>query len=235
MSDYILTFADLQRAVIHSLGANPDANLTVTEIVNDALQELANMHPWRWRQRPLSLDSVMNQNYIVLPSNFGELLVVKLAGSAINGLTCVSLDQIIQMRQTGAASGTTFYALSFHDPLALTSLPLPVLELYPTPSSSTSGFIVGIYRPRMPKLVNDTDVPPIPPAWHTALKYKARALAVMQEEQQEGADAAMFERYIGPLIVSDGESPGYAGRAVGGLRPSVSPSLAGQTRQINGP
>lgn len=236
MANHTVTLAKLEQAVTHSLGGTPDVNLDIDEIINDALHYLVNLRPWHWRQRALSLDSVNAQSYIALPLDFAQILTIKKAGDANNLVKPVSLDVLIQQRQTGAASiAELYYALSAQPQASLTAEPTQIVELYPTPTATTVGFLVGTYIRQVPKLTGSTSLPDIPAYLHPSLRVLCRAMAVSNEEQQEGSDWALFERMIAPLMVEDGQATGYLGRARGGLAPPRPMSLGNNTRQIGGP
>lgn len=238
MSNFTYTFADLKRAVQHALGALPDTNLTTGEVVNDALQYYANLGNWRWKSRALNLDSTNAQNFILLPADFETMNTLKLVGSSINNeMQPASLEQIIGYRvSTGSVlGGTVAYCVDYKPQASVTAEPLPLIQVYPTPASTTTGppyYASGIYLRRIPALSSDTDKPDIPSMHHPALKQLCRAMAIWQEEQSMGSDWALFQDMIGPLVMQDGGMPGYLGRARGGLHHSGGMSLAANTTSI---
>lgn len=237
MANNSVTLSDLTKAVTHVLGGAPDQNVTATEIVNDALSMLVHMAPWRWRQKALSLNSVNAQNFINLPADFEELVVIKKLNDTTNLVEAVSLDKIFEARQTGSltlAAGL-WYCLDWTPQASVTVEPTAILQLYPTPTSSTTGYLVGTYLRQIPKLANGTDAPDIPSAYHSLLKQWCRAWAVQYETGQRGADWQTFIDMLPVAERMDGRSPGYIGTYRGGLNARHGRSLAAQTDTIVAP
>lgn len=239
MANNTYTLSDLTKAVVHVLGGQPDSNLSTTQIVNGALNNLANHAPWTWRQKALSVPSVANQSYINLPTDFQEFLTVKRAGDTTCGMVeSVTIDRIIEARQSGAttlAAGGAglFYCLNFTPQTSVTAEPTPIVELYPTPTSLINPFLVGVYLRQIPKLSGSTDLPDIPSTFHELLLWWCRAYAVAYETGQFGADAQMVSNLLAECERLDGRSQGHVGRMRGGLATSIlGPSLAAQTGLI---
>lgn len=234
MANNTYTLSDLTKAVVHSLGGTPDTNLNVNEIVNGALSWLCMMAPWRWRQKALSLNSVNGQNYIALPADFQEIDVIRKAGDTTGCVESVSLDRIIEARQSPGTMLTNglWYCLDWTPQTSTTVEPTPILQIYPTPSATTSGYIVGIYLRQIPKLASVGDLPDIPSSWHELLKVMCRAYAVGTEEQQRGADWQQMLDMLPMYERLDGRSPGYLGRYRGALMAPRTSNLAAQTQAI---
>lgn len=232
MANMSYTLADLARAVTHALAGAPDANLSPNEIVNDAIQWLSRKASWRWKQKALALSSVNGQTYIALPADFEAIETIKLVSSGTSELRPATLDTIVQMRAIASGNSDVYYCLNYIPQTSTTAEPTPILEIFPTPSASVA-YLVGIYLRQIPKLASDGDRPDIPSVYHTLVKAACRAMAVAQEEQQFGSDWQVFNEMLPDYLRVDGESPGYLGRARGGLSTmSRTAGLAAQTKQI---
>src|SRR5512146_1599947 len=168
------TFQKLQQACQHASGgvATPATGSTWADVVNDALQWLATCYPWSWRNTALSLNLTLDQNYVSLPADFGELVTLR-RNSTVNGALQVSLERLINFRTgifpTGFTAGDYYYALSAAAQANVTSAGTFRLELYPTPAASETGGLLGIYRRIPPAMSGNTDLPDIPVPHHSLL------------------------------------------------------------------
>lgn len=232
MANNTYSFTDLKKAVTHALAGNPDQNITTDEIVNGALSWLGSMAPWRWKQKALNIAQVNAQTFVNLPADFEELMVLRKVGDTTGMVESVTLDRIIEARQAGGtvASGL-WYCLDWTPQSGPTVEPTPILQLYPTPGA-TPPALIGTYLRQIPKLVNATDLPDIPSAWHELLKIMCRAYAVSQEGQSRGADWQLMLDMLPRYEALDGRSPGYLGKYRGGIRPASASNLASQTQTI---
>lgn len=225
------SFASLKAAAEHAMVRSAASGSSAGDCVNDALAFLVCAHPWTWRARPLSLDSVAGQSYIELPEDLGQI-DGKLAGPNLTVVEPASLEQIALWRRWGTPfSDMIRYAPSARPQETASSLPRRVLELYPTPSASVVGYLTGHYLRLVPALADDSDVPDIPAAFHPLLKTLCRAFAVSDEEQQAGEDWAKAQRLLPAMIREDGLLRGPLGALPAvtgfGLRSSGRPSPGG--------
>jgi hypothetical protein len=237
MANNVVTLNDLTKAITHILAGAPDQNVTATELVNDAISHFAIMAPWRWRQKALSIGSTNGQNFISLPSDFEELVLLKKVNDTTNNVEPVSLDQIINARQSGVTTlaAGLWYCLDWTPQASVGVEPTAILQLYPTPTATTNPYLVGTYLRQIPKLVNNTDEPDLPSAYHPILKVWCRAYAMQYETSQRGADWQTFLDMLPMAERMDGRSPGYVGTYRGGLNPRRGRSLAAQTDVIQAP
>lgn len=184
-----LDLASLRKAVKLALGQTPDSQLiSVDTLVNDGLMQFATLRDWDWRSSTISLDTVDGQNYINLPADFAGMNDLHVVAVWIGAMIPLTLDNIQRMRALSVVSlGTTYafyYAISWATQTDAGTLPRARLELYPAPTSTTTGAIIGQYTKSIPKLSNATDVPNIPATMHQALK----AWIQLYTRRQHGLD-----------------------------------------------
>jgi len=221
MALHSYTFAELKAAVTHALGKSPDSSLTSEgEIVNDALADFVNLHPWSWRRKASSLNLTADQNYVALPSDFAALDAIQMACTS-GCLHPTSLQQIIDGRSSTLAvpiSGTYWYAVAWTGQTSATASPTARLELWPTPAATVASAITLSYFRIIPALSGATDLPDMPPHFHRALKAFVRAHALEEDGQPEAVDAmAKAMSLIQPLMREDGTIQASLGMPRGGL------------------
>ncbi len=176
MALYSVTLNRLRQAVKLAIAQDVDEQLNpLADVVNEAISAFTLLHPWQWREAALSLSTVASQAYVNLPSDFGQLMTLRYSapGNSNGTLVAKPLADIVAMRTTLPSSAlntpTYFYAVAWVAQASVTALPQPRLELYPTPSASTTAAMIGYYKKDTPKLVNGTDVPDMPASFHPAL------------------------------------------------------------------
>lgn len=205
MANHVYTFSSLKSAVEHAIGGAFDSTTSSTDVVNDALDYLANAHQWSWLYRALSLNFVASQNYVALPSDFRELHTAQRVGT-LRQLRPASLDQIQGWRSTTTLSAPTlhqYFALSMTPQTSVSAVPVWRMELYPTPTSNETGAVIGTYLRIIPKLTSDGDVADIPPHLFRTLKHLCRAMAVSAHTQASGEDWRLANEGIAQAIKLD--------------------------------
>jgi len=232
------TFSDYKATVVHALGAAPAIGTSADEIVNDALVHLAAMHPWRWRRGgPFFLDLIKDKNFVVLPSDFGEEVSITRIGSFTVQMLRTTIEQIERLRQsiiTNSAIFGIYYAVNTGQTDAefkvrngqvpsgpTLGLSVPVLEIYPTPSSDSLAGMSLIYLRDVPKLVLDLDVPAIPIWMDHAFALLCRSFAHTVEDDNPNSGASQkFDALLPSLKQRDGLGQGRLGVMSGGLHQS---------------
>jgi len=200
-----LTLLQLKKAVRHALGNQSlAADTSEVEIINDAIQMLANAHPWTWRQKAMSLSLVASQNHVYLPSDFGRFHALARSASYY-AMHPATMPEIISMRSTtGVATGATWYAVSYASQTSTSTYPRAKLEIYPTPSASLTAAIIGTYLKIIPNLNSDTDTPDIPAAFHVLLRKLVRAHALTEDNQDSGImEMQTYETMLSRFIAED--------------------------------
>lgn len=205
------TFAELKLAVQNAIAMSPDpATTSAEQIVNDALANLTVLHEWSWRRRPLTLESTAGQEFITLPADFASL-------KSLHVGTCsraCDIDAILTLRSRSLDMGQelTHYAVTLAPQTAASALPVYRLELFPTPSATTTtGYARGVYLRRLPLLVNNTDYPDLPALFHPLLAQLCRARAVSDQEQVESEEWRVFNNLLPAYVAEDGRMMGDLG------------------------
>lgn len=136
-----LTYANLVSIVQAVTNASVPSGIGEALILNSAGQHLFNMHPWNFRSNGfVTLTLSAGASYVDLPVDFGAMTGFAMTSTDAT-IEFTTIQNIADMRaldqQTG---GTRFYA-AITQPAAASStqaLPAKRLEIYPTPSATTS-------------------------------------------------------------------------------------------------
>lgn len=209
MAQPALTFADLQAACAHATGiATPETGSSWAMVVSDALTYLQNAHTWKWLNTVLSLDFVAAQNYVALPADFLQIKAIRSGTTTRRRVIQTNLDEIALFRQIATTAGLVCYvAVSETGQVSGSVVPVPRLELYPTPGSNEVGALQGVY---VRQLTQSGTVPDVPAHFCPILKSITRAIAKDTENQDSSAEWALVERALTPAIQRDGLSqPNY--------------------------
>lgn len=199
-----LTAGQLFSHVRHTLGGA--AALEVgggLSIVNTAGRFLYGAHPW-WNMNRASalLDYGTSQSYVALPSNFGEIIALHETGTLTGSVEQVTLEYIAQLRatQTTGAAFTLYASQSYH---TSNGVPVPVLEVWPTPATSQVGALTLFYRSAWVDLTNDADLVPVPSYAEPLMIELTRATARGWDMEDEGS---LSDRYAavmaGPIAMA---------------------------------
>lgn len=220
------TFADYKAEVRHALGSPADADMDILSgtIVNDALQHLATLHPWRWLiTGPQTLSVVAGQNYVELPADFGQLESLSHDGWD-QRMTPTTWGHMLALRgdPIAAWTGGYWYTISTGNVEAGdedAGLTLPTLELYPTPATSAADALAIVYRRLVRPLENADDRPQIPIYLDRPLSLLARGFArVDYEDEPESAYTQSFRALISDAMTMDGLSVGSFGIGRSGVK-----------------
>jgi hypothetical protein len=209
------TFAQLQAIALEAVGSNSRADNTPADIVNDAIQYLATLHPWTWRQKSLSLDLTEDVAYVALPADFGEEVTLYYAASSETQLQPATLGRIHELRAAGdlvdQTSGRLHYAIEHVPQASAAALPTVRLALWPTPTAAVTGAIAGVYRRQLAKLSGSTDVADMPGNFQMLLRLLVKAMAVSGIEQQRGVEWELFAQALPLYIAGDGRQQASIG------------------------
>ena len=190
------TFSSYKAIAQHTIGADaPASGFTTAEIVNDAFRWLMFQHAWNWRTAgPTELDITAGQNYVELPTDFGELISLEYPGTTIRDMLPSTLSEIQDFRSFEVANPQYSYWYAVNSGAINASNPEqgladPVLEIWPTPGASESGALSIMYRRDILLLSADSDVPQIPD-WMEPLAVLAVKHYANLYENDDGNSAA---------------------------------------------
>lgn len=220
-----MTVASYKNHMIHAIGGNPDTRISLLQVLNEAVRYLFDQHEWNFRARPIlettvaAVDPPTNpvtyNNYIDLPADFGEILS---AHYGTRQVKFTSLEDIAHRRTNTLIPpplAAVYVALSFPGQSDVNSLQgSPRLEIFPAPDSAATFALE--YRAGAIQLVNDTDVPNIPPSFERALALLARAFICDYEEQESTNEWAEAEKELEKLKAHDGLIQSNMGPSLGG-------------------
>jgi hypothetical protein len=211
---YSMNLAALRKAIKAANGGAIDVQLyDIDDLINAGIMRFVTARPWRWRERSMLLNTVAAQNYIDLPADLAQLVELKTVGTLTGTINLVTLEEIARMRATTPISNTLIYwaALSWTTQSSASGQPIPRLELFPTPDASTTGAFTGHYLYLPAILVNNNDVPNVPPSMLPALK----ACVVYHALEQMGADP---KKKVEPAREAYERLLGQAAGEAGGLQ-----------------
>ena len=221
------TFSSYKTIVLHSLG-NPDTSdlaISAGDIVNDALEHIANMHPWQWCSTgEQSLDIVEDQDYIELPADFGTPIAIEHDQNWTDQMVPVTWATLLWLRQHPIISWTSgfFYVINTGN-VELgqedAGLSLPTIALYPTPSATRADGVKIVYRRFLRRLVADTDRPQWPAYMDRMLTLLSRSMAsVDYDDDPTNAYTPQFKEMLPDLMYQDGLSVQSFGVGAGAVQ-----------------
>lgn len=229
------TLAEYRNHVQHAVGGGAvSSQLNADLIINEAGRYLCAMRHWKWLERtPATLDFTASTEYVAMPSDFKSLETIW-PDDAINAtFTLTSADELARMRQFDISITAAYYGtLVFPPQSGVTALQtVPRMELYPTPSTTTSGAL-HIWYTRLWTTIDDaTDVPNIPAYIETLYTQLVRAFAKGYEEDDTATlDERLMAIEQGPIyraaVSQDGMTQPEYGEAQGGWLESLPSPLA---------
>lgn len=157
--------------------------------------------------------------FIELPSEFEAVVTLRAGSNTFRIVQATSPDEIARMRQVSwQPYNEVWWYLGWAPQIAATNVPVARLEIYPTPTSASTDYLVLTYNRLIPKLSSDTDVPDVPPPYHLLLKQGVRAFAEGEEmDLAAGPNTQKFLAMLPTYIAMDGQSDGGGQKMRGGL------------------
>jgi len=168
---------DAYAHIRHALGGGDlDPSLDALGVVNQAGEYLYSMHPWAFtRRRSALVDTVADQDYVDLPTDFRSIIAITQTDGTLYDIQLVSLEEVQRARTSQANIGSSWNYLG-----AITwagAPPVPILELWPTPSTSTTGIFTCTYKKGWPRVTNDSDALDFPEFMDALYIQIVRAMA----------------------------------------------------------
>lgn len=198
----MLTYGDLRNHVLLAIGGRPStaSGQTVAqrqaEIVNIAGEHLFT-HPWKFREKTALMSLVAAQDYVTLPSDFGELMS---AWKDDTQIAVVTPDILENYRLTTFPDWQYKAAVRTMVPTNVSSQSFR-LELYPTPTSNETDVVKVIYRAGWQGVTSgtaDSQVISIPSSVEATLIAYVRAVSEAYEDGQQSQRIAEVE--AGPIF-----------------------------------
>jgi len=214
-----ITLATLKQHVQHALGGSVASQLDETSIINEAGRYMF-LSPWKFRERPpATLTFVSEQDYVLLPEDFGEVVAANMTDGLVRSFTFTTFQDLVQRRSTSTGV-TNHYWIAISHPAASeegSAQPAPRMELYPTPTSGDQ--ITVAYRAKWKELSSDGDAALVPDYAESALVSAVRAFALGYEE--EGLEMRLAEIENGALWIRLKEKDGLIQPDYGPIRGSA--------------
>ncbi len=161
-----LRVSSLLRIALASTGLDALADgHDLIQLVNYSGEHLVNMHRWRWLDRPpIGMTSTAGRTFILLPDDFMHLLSLDMGTNQSGSVHLVTYEELIRARrnQVSVSAYTYLVALAHQAGAAGGSAPLPQLELYPTPTTSTASLFTMVYRAGWVRVSDDGNYVSIP-------------------------------------------------------------------------
>ncbi len=220
----MLTYLDLKNHVLLAIGGRPStaAGQTVAqrqaEIINQAGEHLFG-YQWTFRQATALLSTVANQQYVLLPADFSELIA---AWYSTLPLLITNQDEIENIRSSEFNSyGTRGYVKTIVPTTAVQTQTYQ-LQIFPTPTSAEANVIKITYRTGWQGVSTstlDTDVISIPQYLETLLVLYVRAITESYEDGQQSQRLGEIE--AGTMFGIAQRKDGMLQAHYGQLRPNI--------------
>lgn len=214
----MFTLLQLQNAALHACGRSTiKAGNSTLIMVNMAIDEIATSHPWIWRYKSTTLDYVISQSYIALPSDFEALRYLRGGLNLHNSVIPTSLDRIYILRQTPniSANLSVFYAVVSTPQSGVTTQPPYRLEIFPTPAANQTAALQLDYLRNVPDLANGTDVADMPDQLSAVLLMMVRGYAELMELNNPGGCWAVAHQMLEEAKLRDTMTQPIQGRLRG--------------------
>lgn len=158
-------------------------------IVNAAGRHLFSCRQWNVATRATAaVDTVSGTNYCLLSSasDFGEVIDVQVTNSTTTMVRVVTMAEILRWR-TSQLTGTGFgYRVAFSW-RTISSLQVPVMEIWPTPTASSTGTFTLMYRAKWVDVTDDNTILVLPQFMEPVLTQFCRAFARGLEDHEGGS------------------------------------------------
>lgn len=227
----VLTVGEVARRLETDTGGPLPSPYDWVTVINEAGEHFVNMKRGGWgflERPPVLLDFKLNQNFVYLPDDFGQMKSIENERSITRRFHESTIGEIIRLRSQAITAGAlnTWYAIVAEDPGASGGPGRYRLELYPNPSEDSENAIVLGYTARWKPVNDDGDTLRIQSFAEPLYMEIARAIAW---GYQEGKDASVTMRLEG----MDRSSLAMAAfRADGGRKRWLGQTRGGAIKQI---
>lgn len=183
----MLTYASLLDQAEHAAGAPLDPRLD--DVVNQAGRYMCAMNPWAFLERPpVELDFVANQNYVLLPDDFDQLVSLDVPVGIQTSVILTSIARILNLRANTWTEPFNYYVALEYPAQESVDEPPPKarLAIFPTPGTTESGGLHLQYRAGWVDLVDMDDAANTPAKFDALLVQIVRAFALGYSDERRG-------------------------------------------------
>lgn len=178
-----LTVAQATAHIEHRLAGKAGDPYSGTWLVNNTGLWLTAAHPWRWlKSKTATLDTVAGQDYITLPSDVRSVVEIQPTDGRTRFFTLTTEDQLLKFRTEGTSSNLHTWGAVTHK-AATDGAPSLVLDIWPTPTESSSDFYRVTYQRGWTRVTTDSDYVDIPEWMEPLFVAAVREMAVGLEEE----------------------------------------------------
>ena len=105
----MLTAQQFYDQVQHAIGNDPDARMSIWDLLNAAGRKVVCDNAWGWiTSEPTTLTAVADQEWIALPDDFDRLLTVRASGTSYMTIKLSSMEEVEMYRGSmGGYTGTS--------------------------------------------------------------------------------------------------------------------------------
>lgn len=204
----------------HALAGGVSPEVTGLRVLNDAGRWLVSVRPWVYLRGGMdALDLVADQDYVALPDGMGAVLKIEHKSGFSSSFILTTPDVIMQLRTTTPVAAThTFWGAVIYDhaditgtasvsgaydvsattaaTIKATKKPTPRLDIYPMPTTSSTGGLLIHYTRGWRAIDEDTDTVFVPD-WLEGVYLRAvRIWAKGYEEEDTFSKDDALDRLI---------------------------------------
>lgn len=231
-TSYTFTLVEARKFIRKALGLKWDGateadnqnpkSATCDEIANLALERLWREQRWMFQAGdPFYIDFVAHQYRYALPADFLAVKQVYRPNSRVYRFEHRTKEWIRNRRENAAGTVplVTYYAIDWDPPSDLSSSGNYIIDVWPTPAAYVQDAAVLDYDREAPKLVNTTDIIPIPKGMQSLFQLALRAEACEQENRPNAPrETAKFQEALVAAARHDGR---HASPFVGPMNPDA--------------
>lgn len=208
--------------VEHGLAGAVHPAITSLRVLNETGEWLVSARPWVYLRGAMeALDLTSGQDYVDLPSDFGAIVSIDRTTNFTSSVFLTSTEELLSLRRgwntagarsiwcavvydhadiTGTAAGSN-YTVTPATAAEIKALkaPSPRLDIYPEPTSSTTGALLLYYTRGWRRVEEDTDTVFVP-AWLEGVYLRAARIWAKgyEEEDSFNKDQALAVLMQGP-------------------------------------
>jgi len=195
-----LTIDKLRNRIKLALGGSVSTKIDQDDILNEAGRALVLMKPdgWKFLERPpAAIDFVSGQQYVSLPTDFGQLIDIGYDADSLNRFSLGTMREIAELRASGVIPPAEYVGVIVQGGQSSSTAAMGSarIEIAPTPPASVTGALAVYYRAKWTDLVysSGNEVPNIPDHVHLLYSEIVAAVAMGYNERDAGSTTARLE------------------------------------------